>query len=214
MLIPIPELSISTPVRGVVHLGAHECEERSDYLLHWGVDDARTLWLEALPDKVDTMTQRIPGLRMYNICLSNVDGQEVAFMVANNGQSSSLLNFGLHKQEHPHVVETQRVRMKTKTLNTFFKEQGFRAEDFNFLNVDLQGAELLAFQGATDVLPHMDFVYTEVNEREVYENCALVPEVDAFLARYGFKRVQTRMTGHGWGDALYVRPSSAHDPAS
>ena len=211
MLIPIPDLPLTTPVRGILHLGAHECEERADYMAHLGVDDAHTVWLEALPDKVADMTRRIPGLRMYQVCLGDQDGADVSFMVTNNGQSSSLLDFGTHAREHPHVVEIGRMPMKTLTLDTFFAQHGLRPADFNFLNLDLQGAELLALRGATDILSRLDYVYTEVNARELYRGCALLPDMDAFLGRYGFVRVQTNMTEHGWGDAFYTK---SHDPDS
>ena len=48
-------------------------------------------------------------------------------------------------------------------------------------------------------------MYLEVNEKELYKNCGLINEIDAFLANYGFKREITCMTPHGWGDALYIK---------
>ena len=47
--------------------------------------------------------------------------------------------------------------------------------------------------------------YLEVNEKELYKGCGLLPEMDVFLETHGFKRVLMEMTCHGWGDALYVR---------
>jgi hypothetical protein len=47
-------------------------------------------------------------------------------------------------------------------------------------------------------------MYLEVNEKELYHHCALINQIDDFLSRYNFKRVLTKMTEHGWGDALYV----------
>ncbi len=74
-----------------------------------------------------------------------------------------------------------------------------------FLNVDLQGAELLALKGMGDLLKHFDHAYIEVNERELYKGCPLVGEIDAFMAKAGFVRKETVMTKHFWGDALYQR---------
>jgi hypothetical protein len=70
-------------------------------------------------------------------------------------------------------------------------------------NFDIQGAELLALKGGKDSLQHVDCLYLEVNDREVYIGCARVEEIDRFLS--DFTRVWTRITPHGWGDALYVR---------
>ena len=51
----------------------------------------------------------------------------------------------------------------------------------------------------------IDYIYAEVNTKELYAGCAQLPELDAWLDARGFKRVEISMTGWGWGDALYVR---------
>jgi len=64
---------------------------------------------------------------------------------------------------------------------------------------------LEVLKGGTKTLEHVDYVYCEVNRDEVYENNALVEELDEFLAGYGMKRVETDWAGEIWGDALYIR---------
>ena len=90
----------------------------------------------------------------------------------------------------------------TTTLDTIVKDRNIRA---NFLNMDIQGAELKCLQGFEDGLKMIDYIYAEVNTKELYAGCAQLPELDAWLAARGFKRVEISMTGWGWGDALYVR---------
>ena len=46
-------------------------------------------------------------------------------------------------------------------------------------------------------------LYLEVNEKELYKGCALLPELDAYLLTNGFQRVLTNMTCHGW-ETLYI----------
>ena len=60
MLIPFHNLKIfsSKPVRGVLHLGAHECEERAGYLNHFKLTDNEIIWIEANPQKVDEMKKK------------------------------------------------------------------------------------------------------------------------------------------------------------
>ena len=50
----------------------------------------------------------------------------------------------------------------------------------------------------------MNCIYTEVNTKYIYENCALMTEIDEYLGTFNFHRVETKMTKHGWGDALYI----------
>lgn len=210
MLIPYESLYIKSRVKGVIHVGAHECEERDMYIRQMGLTDADIVWVDAIAEKVQLMRERLPNAIIFNECVGNIDNQSVNFMVTNNYQSSSMLNFKTHATEHPHVVEERRIQMNTKTLNTIFRDAGLNPAEYNFMNLDIQGAELMALQGASDILPHIDYIYSEVNETELYENCALLPQMDAFLEAHGFVRVQITMTSHGWGDALYVRKTILH----
>jgi hypothetical protein len=76
---------------------------------------------------------------------------------------------------------------------------------YNFWNFDIQGAELLALKGAMKSIEYVKALYLEVNIEEVYKGAALMSDLDDFLSKYNFKRVVTKMTGYGWGDALYIK---------
>jgi FkbM family methyltransferase len=189
------------PIKGILHVGAHQCEELPDYLQN-GVDNDLILWIEA--------NERIkPNYKDANVIysvISNKDDEIVTFHVTNNGQSSSILELDEHKREHPWCKEIDQMTLKTKTLNTLFKEHNIPYDRFNMINIDIQGAELLALEGASEIIPFLDVIYLEVNTKHLYKDCALVNEIDAFLKdTYGFDRVKTVMTKHGWGDALYLK---------
>ena len=132
--------------------------------------------------------------------MSDVDGAEVEFYVASNPSSSSVLPMKLHRAAHPDIVVTDTRRMTTTTVDTLCATQEITQPDL--LVLDLQGAELLALRGATRTLAEVAAVYTEVNTAELYEGCALLDDLDAFLEP--FVRVDTAMTPHRWGDALYI----------
>jgi len=162
------------------------------------------VWVDAMPDKVREAHERgIPNI--YAAVITDRDGDEVEFNVANNGQSSSVLELGTHLTEHPHIHYVNKIKTTSETINTFFARNQIDASKLNFWNFDIQGAELLALKGAIDVIQYTDAIYLEVNEKELYVNCGLIGEIDEFLSGYGFTRVLTNMTIHGWGDALYVR---------
>ena len=205
MLIPFENLPISTPVRGIIHIGAHECEERQGYLRHFNIGDDKVVWIDAIREKTQMMKQKNPSLRIYNECISKCDSETVSFMITNNYQSSSILKLKTHTTEHPGVFETKRISLQTKTLKTFYEENNISPSDLNFLNLDIQGAELMALEGAGDVLNNIDYIYTEVNIDELYEGCCLMHEIDDYLSKYNFTRVLVKMTQHGWGDAFYRR---------
>ena len=97
-----------------------------------------------------------------------------------------------------------KLTLKSLTIDTFFERNHIDASKYNFWNFDIQGAELIALQGATQSIQYAKAIYLEVNEQELYKNCGLITEIDSFLLQYNFKRVLTNITPHGWGDALYI----------
>ena len=189
-------------VRGILHVGAHECEELRDYVAG-GITVNNIVWVEGNQDKVALMKARgVPNV--YYGLVSDKE-EVVNFYITNNGQSSSILELETHKHHHPqvHVSETRVER--TTTLTKLFEANQLDTMKYNFWNFDIQGAELLALKGAGDLLGMADALYLEVNAEHLYKDCALIGELDVFLAGRGFRRVETSMTRCQWGDALYVR---------
>ena len=189
-------------ISGVLHIGAYDCEEMPFYN-QLGVDKNDIVWIDAIPSKVNEAKLRgIPNV--YNAVITDKDGQDITFNISNNGQSSSVLEFGTHSQEHPEVVYIDKIQQKSTTINTFFEKNNLNGSKYNFWNFDIQGAELMALKGASKYINYAKAIYLEVNEKELYKNCGLITEIDTFLLQYNFKRVLTNMTQHGWGDALYI----------
>ena len=99
--------------KGILHVGAHECEEINSYEKYINRD--KILWVEALPDKVDMCKKMFPNLLIENAIVSN-NNDVVTFNRSNNGQSSSFLNLGLHKVHHPYVWYVDSFTSNTKML--------------------------------------------------------------------------------------------------
>lgn len=189
--------------RGVIHVGAHECEELPFYR-RIGLDETDIIWIDAIPKKVDEAKAR--GIHnIYQAVVSDTDGTEVEFKVSNNVQSSSILEFGTHATHHSWVHFVETLNMKTSTLETLYKENGWDTAKYDFWNFDIQGAELMALKGAGNILTNAKVLYLEVNTEEVYKGGALIGEIDTYVAAYGFERVCTKMTEAGWGDAIYIK---------
>ena len=189
-------------IKGVFHVGAHECEELLFYN-SFGVKNEDIIWIDAIENKVNEAKERgIPNV--YNALITDKDDEDIFFNLSNNIQSSSILEFGTHSLEHPWVVYTDKILKKSITIDTFFERNDLDASKYNFWNFDIQGAELIALKGATKSLQYAKALYLEVNEKELYKNCATIEEIDTFLSHYNFKRVLTKFTQHGWGDALYL----------
>ena len=209
MLIRIKTLSQTFSVNptGVLHVGAHLAEELVDYnKFGWGFIH----WVEVQPHLVEHLknTLDLSANMVHQLAAWSISGLNLKFNVASNGQSSSLLDFGTHRQGYPSIEFIDSFQVQTKRLDEVFRNN----EDFNFLNLDVQGAELEVLKGMGEILNNFEWVYTEVNRHEVYKNCATVIEIDQYLKTFGFIRVATRwVLGKGWGDALYVRNASTSD---
>jgi FkbM family methyltransferase len=206
MLIPLHELMkhFVIQINGILHIGAHECEELSDYN-NIGVTPTNIYWVEGQKEKVDLMSSKgVPNI--FHAIIDDVDDKEIVLNISNNGQSSSILDFGTHTIHHPHVHYVSQIKDVTTRLDTLIEKNNIPIETLNFVNLDIQGVELRALKSMEKYLQHFQYIYTEVNVDYVYKDCNLVSEIDEYLARFGFKRVATRMAGRaGWGDAFYIK---------
>ena len=202
MLISLHELiqKYNIQFKGILHVGAHECEELGGYEEY--LPRNKILWVEALQDKVEYNKQRYSNLFIEQAVVSDKI-ETVKFNRSNNGQSSSFLEFGLHKYFHPHVTYVDSYHVETKMLKDIISKYEI---DYNFLNLDIQGVELKALKGMEEYLFKVDYIYTEVNSDYVYKDCGLITEIDEYLRPFGLERVETRWAGDcRWGDAFYIR---------
>jgi len=192
--------------RGVLHLGANTGQEAEIYE-KLGIQ--RVIWVEALEDVHARLVENVakyPGHTALCACLSDKDGDNVVFNRANNeSQSSSFLELGTHAKEYPGTVYTERIGMRTVRADTLLKYHDLRVGPGWFLNVDLQGAELLALKGLGDLLWCFSYAYIEVNIRELYKGCPMVEEIDAYLEPFLLVGRELKLMPQGWGDKLYTR---------
>lgn len=209
MLIPFSKLkqildSLNIKINGILHLGAHDCEELQYYLAD-GIYPNQVIWIDAMNEKVIQAKERgIPNV--YNAVISDTE-EELLFKITNNGQSSSILDLATHLEHYPTINVIEERRVTTTTLKHFFEANKINPASYNFWNFDIQGAELKALKSAGDILHVADALYLEVNVQQLYKDCALLDELDNFLREKGFQRVLTELTGAGWGDAFYLKSS-------
>lgn len=199
--------------KGVLHVGANVGEEAPVYN-ELGIE--YVLWIEGNPETYERLSDNI-----HNLCsLSNekyytghsmacyIVGDEnkknAVLHISNNGsQSSSILDLCTHKIAHPEVHYIGDVTNEMIRLDSILGEND---KHFDFLNIDLQGAELMALRGLGDKLHQFKWAYLEVNKQELYKGCALVEDIDMYMLGFGFRRVETMWVGNtGWGDALYIK---------
>jgi hypothetical protein len=119
--------------------------------------------------------------------------------------AKNIINSFVFQTHHPQVHYISSFKVQTQLLKDILLNYNIR---FNFITLDIQGAELKALKGMEEYLPHIKYVYTEVNSNYVYENCTLVSELDEYLSKFAFKRVETSWHQAEWGDAFYIKIDS------
>ena len=193
-------------INGILHIGAHFGQEFEIYERH---QISNLIFFEALPHTFETLKNNISNKKvlgkspiLVNKALGNTTGElEMYVEQANQGQSSSILKPNLHLSQYPWIQFNSKIKVDMIRLNDY----DFNKFDYNFINIDVQGYALEVFKGADVVLNYIDYIYTEVNFADVYDNCVKVEELDNFLSKFGFTRVETDYSGKTWGDALYIK---------
>ena len=199
----VKKYNLRKKVKGILHVGAHECEEKKDYD---SFNFKNVYWVEGMKYKVKMMKEKLPDVKIFHAVISDKDNEDITLKIANNGQSSSILELGTHKEKHPEVHYIAEENHKSKTLKTLIEEEKIDMENVNFLNFDIQGVELKALKSMGDYLKKIDYIYSEVNTDYLYVDCCLIGEIDEYLKDFDFKRVETKMAGDtGWGDAFYIK---------
>ncbi|MCK9446148.1 FkbM family methyltransferase [bacterium] len=193
-------------IDGVIHIGAHHGQE---YDVYEKYHIENLIFFEALPHTFSILKNNIGNKNingkkplLVNKALGN-DNKIIDMYVetANNGQSSSILKPNLHLTQYPWIQFNDICKVDMIRLNDY----DFNKFDYNFINIDVQGYELEVFKGSDTILDYIDYIYTEVNFDDVYDDCVKVEELDKYLSNFGFKRVETDYTGNTWGDAFYIK---------
>lgn len=191
---------------GIIHIGAHMCEEQSIYLKYVKSND-QIIWLEGNPQTYEKAKIKNPDVNIYNALISNEETY-VNFIVTNNICSSSILPLKEHITIHPEVLELKRQKLKTITFEQFVIENNIDMNMYDLLVMDIQGAELMALKGMTNLLDKFKYIFLEVSLVELYEGYCLFDDMIKFLNNYNFCLKAYEINKYQWGDAFFVKNGS------
>ena len=187
-------------ISGVLHIGAHFGEENGVYN-DLGIQ--KRIFFEPLSSNFRVLKNNIgENYTLMNIALGN-ENKKISMNVetANGGQSSSILRPVLHLTQYPHIKFETTEEVEMKRLD----DLNLDLSEFNFINIDVQGYELEVFKGAEKTLHNIDYIMSEINRDEVYQNCARIEQLIDFLSPYGFELVEQTWDGGTWGDGFFIK---------
>lgn len=187
-------------IKGIIHIGAHHGDEHNTYLNH---NINNLIYFEPIKKNYEILKSRIgDNFLSYNCALGNFEG-EIDMYVENDNRSMScsILEPKLHLSQYPWIKFTEKETVKINKLDNF----NIETDNFNMINIDVQGYELEVFKGSIKILEKIDYIMVEINRDEVYKNCVMVDELSDFLSQFNFTLVESDWAGNTWGDGLYIK---------
>ena len=118
----IKESYPNLPIKGIIHIGAHEAEEYEDYK---GISVEKMIWVETNPDLMGYLKNKFSGddnIKIFNEAIFDEE-KLVSFKISNNLQSSSILNLKDHKNLFPDVHYVKEIQTTTKRFDTLCVEK-------------------------------------------------------------------------------------------
>lgn len=177
--------------KGILHLGAHRGTEAEVY--SWF--GKKVIWIEAIPYIYEQLKENIyiyNNQKAYCALLGDQDDVKTDFNISNNdGASSSIFNFSentLNKKYFPNRVlkMEKKISLIMNKLDTIIERNNILASEYDHWVVDLQGAELLALNGAVKSLKSCKSISIEVSKVDIYDKGVLWKDLKFWLNAQGF----------------------------
>ena len=183
-------------IKGIIHIGANECEESNFYNL-LGINNV--IWIDANPN----CNQKCNNVCNYLVW--NKDNIDFIFNVSNNSESSSIYSFKDHLIYYPDVYYNKKIKIKSHTLDTIYKLENIDINKYNMWNICTQGSEDKVLLGALNNIKNIDVIFIKIYTKEIYENNPRIYDIDNILLPHNFRPIITETTNLGWGFSLYVK---------
>ena len=207
---------IANKVTRVLHVGADRGGELPQYK-DMGVEEV--VWVEANPEVYGELLENLQIMnidevqsRPYNQLISDQDDVELDFNLYYGWDATTLsvtkecplfLKQEIFGGDLIVIVELLSYFLSIDT----FLERNEIDNSFDMMNIDTQGAELMVFKGATEVLKKINVINCEVTFfNPHYHKNPNFDEVYEYLKPFGFKHVHTDYClERNWGDAVFVK---------
>jgi FkbM family methyltransferase len=201
-------------IKGVIQVGANDggeletfCCVTRNLLLFEPVDEAR----QVLLNKVARLNHP-SNIHVSDYVVSNVEADVEFFLGRESGNSSMFDLNPSRPQFHHKNVHAKKVKKRSITMDRFFQTHGdlLDAANFNYLYMDVQGAEHLVIEGAAETLKHIDYIWMEVSYAPIYFNTMLFYDMCMYCESLGYHLAYHEPSPHNQnqGDALYVKSNN------
>ena len=185
---------INVNINGIIHVGMWDFVEHDCYTKLVGTN---VIGVEANKFVYDTMSKPVSdrcGYKSFNECVYSEDGLEKDFYLANH--CSSLYPTG-----------GQSIKVTTKRLSTLIKENDIDMNQYDFLNIDAEGAELEILKGFESDLKYINVIDLETSYDDRNNTGAPHDVIVEWLKERNFSLAEMSASYQyeRWGDSVFVR---------
>lgn len=159
--------------------------------IKYGISNA-SYYNKALSDKSGVATFHVSGGNPKNTFANDWDF---------GNKSSSLLSPDKHLEIFDFIHFDKEIQVETITLKMFCQQNKIPCIDF--IHMDVQGAELMVLNGATDFISSIKAIWLEVSKINFYKDQPLVNDVKEFMYKNNFLLIKDSLYNEQ-GDQLYV----------
>lgn len=206
-------------VNRVIHIGAGNGGEEINF--YNSLNAKFVVWIEANPDLIESLKTNLEkgttfDSVVFNSLITDKVGEITDFHLYywqdNTGMSSIFKKVSGSvgretKEENEKRYYKGTLQIKSDTLDNILSENNIDY-DFDLINIDLQGAELIAFRGASKLLENSKNVNSEVTfHTHDYDGGVYFSQLKEHLEEYGYKYVgETDVCSDGsWGDSFFSK---------
>ena len=214
-LLSLGQSSVAQNIRTIYVVGAHRYQEQ--HLFNRLFPNVEHIYLFEPLKELAQALMRVeasdPRVRVFPFALSDQSGEQDFYVTNNDGESSSLLRLGAHREIFPHVKEVGITKVQCRRLDQVIQEYGLPMPDL--LLLDVQGAEYKILSSLSSSLKrHIQVLYVEASLEEVYQGARCLDDLTSLLAEShrlaSFAPLSTESPTHG--NALFLNSRCPEQP--
>jgi FkbM family methyltransferase len=209
---------VEKPV-GIIQIGANDGGEIPVFNQH----TQNQIYFEPVKEARDTLVSKLaddPQLNISKFVFPYIISNETAsvdFFLGREHGNSSLFDLNpVRSDQHLHNIHDTKITLPSITLDEFFIKHSSEVnmEDYDYLFMDVQGAEHLVVEGSSELLKYIKYIYMEVSYEEIYLGTMLFEDMVIFMKDKGFSVLEHKVSPYNYnqGDCLFIKDSiEKHD---
>jgi FkbM family methyltransferase len=210
---------LSQPVKRIIHIGSAAGSEEIPLYDSLNIDEV--VWIDANPMLIERLRKRLEEVQpkfksyIFESVITDKVGELTDFHLyyANDNYGMSSIfekvsgSDGKEDYEFNRQFHEGTLQLESNTIDNLLETNNI---DFNFdlINIDVQGAELVVLSGAKKTLESSKSINSEVTFRNHdYSGGVYFDELSKYLSLFGYNYVgNTSVSGDGsYGDSFYTK---------